>query len=212
MIIEELGQHVASVWRGLRPTTRSLVESALVAPSNAAASTPGVRPARAASSYDARAEWELSRLLAALDERATERGAQVLNAEQTRELVLMADTCAGFLLREARTAEVFGQLLTRALRARNYTRVDALADALTARLAPTEACELARHADPAVRAIAQEALLQAPTEVLINLLGDPVDASVARDTLERQAAELGSEEARWICGALDEAELGEDDF
>ena len=210
-MMEEFGGRVASVWRGLRPATRSIVETALLSASTVVAAAGGGR-AGAASTYDPRAEWELSRLLAALDERAAERGAGSLNAEQTRELGLMADTCAGVLLREARSAEVFGQLLTRALRARNYVRVDALADALTARLAPSETCELARHLDPAVRAIAQEALLLAPTEVLINLLGDPVDAAVARDALERQADEYGSEEARWVVGALDEAELGEDDF
>jgi hypothetical protein len=62
MTIEDFGTGVASVWQGLRPSTRSLVERALAAPP---------APPRAESPYDARSEWELSRLLTALDERAS---------------------------------------------------------------------------------------------------------------------------------------------
>ena len=88
----------------------------------------------------------MSRLLSALDERASAKGEAVLSAEQSRELTRMADTCAAVLHREARSAEVFAQLLGRALRARDYARVDALADVMTARLAPSEMCEMARSA------------------------------------------------------------------
>jgi hypothetical protein len=124
----------------------------------------------------------------------------------------MAETCALVLHKEARSAEVFGQLMLRALHRHDYARVDALADTLAARLVPSEICELARHARPAVRAIAQEALLYAPTTVLVNLLGDPVDADVARDALVRQAEELGSEEARWIINTLEGMEEADDDI
>ncbi|MGB8508329.1 MAG: hypothetical protein WCD76_07985, partial [Pyrinomonadaceae bacterium] len=83
MTIEDFGARVASVWQGLRPSTRTLVERALLvtqAPSGAfIAATP-----RASTSYDARSEWELSRLLAALDERATETMTGVLDADQSR--------------------------------------------------------------------------------------------------------------------------------
>jgi hypothetical protein len=208
MMIEDFGARIASVWKGLRQTTRSLVETALLSTSTNAAST----SSRANASYDARAEWELSRLLSALDERASEPGATALSTEQSRELVRMAETCALVLHKEARSAEVFGQLLERALRSRDYTRVDELADTLSARLAPTEICELARHPNVAVRAIAQEALLHTPTAVLVELLGDPVDCEVARDALEGQASEFGSEEARWIVNALDAADAAEDDI
>jgi hypothetical protein len=47
--------------------------------------------------------------------------------------------------------------------------------------------------------------------LLIGLLADPVDADVARDALERQADEYGSEEARQIVRLLDQADLLEDD-
>ncbi|PYS76620.1 MAG: hypothetical protein DMF66_13705 [Acidobacteria bacterium] len=208
MTIEDFGARVASVWQGLRPSTRRLVERALSTPPP----TVGVAATRGDSAYDARSEWELSRLLAALDERATEKGETVLSAEQSRELARMADTCAAVLRREARSAEVFAQLLDRALRARDYARVDALADVLAARLAPSEMCEMARSANPAVRAVAQESLLQLPTAVLVALLGDPVDAEVARAALESQADEYESEEARFVVNALEQVDADEDDF
>jgi len=199
---EELGGRVASVWEGLRPSTRGLVERALQP-----APAPGGSQSRAA--YDARSEWELSRLLAALDDRAAEAGQQqqqVLSAEQSSELLRMADACAFVLQHEARTAEVFAQLLERALRASDYARVDLIADTITARLAPSEICELARNPAPALRAIAQEALAQKPTSALIDLLGDPVDAHVARHALEIQADDYGSEEAGWVVNTLERAD------
>lgn len=210
MMMEDFGGRVASVWEGLRPATRNLVERALQSTTPVAPGTTTTR--NAAASYDARSEWELSRLLAALDERAREAvGAQVLSAEQSRELGRMAETCALVLYHEARSAEVFAQLLERVLRARDYAGVDTLANTFSTRLAPSEVCELARHANPQVRAIAQEALAQTPTSVLVELLGDPVDADVARDALESQADDYGSEEARWIVNALERADENEDE-
>ena len=108
--------------------------------------------------------------------------------------------------------EVFAQLLERALRSKDYARVDALADVMASRLAPSELCEMARHANPAVRAVAQETLLQLPTSVLVALLGDPVDADVARSALESQADEYESEEARFVVNALEQVDADEEDF
>ena len=213
MTIEDFGSRVASVWQGLRPSTRSLVERALsmpALPQQGAATTSTT--SRRDIAYDARSEWELSRLLAALDERAAETGVQALSAEQSRDLRRMSETCAAVLNREARSSEVFAQLLERALRAKDYGRVDEVADVMTARLAPSELCETARHLNPAVRAVAQEALLQLPTGMLVALLGDPVDAETARNALESQAVEYESEEARIIVTALQQVEDAEDDF
>ncbi|MBA3240332.1 MAG: hypothetical protein H0T60_03810 [Acidobacteria bacterium] len=212
MTFEDFGARVASVWQGLRPATRSLVERALTSVPALAGAATTVKKARADSVYDARSEWELSRLLAALDERAAERGSMLLSVEQARELSRMAETCAVVLHLEARSAEVFAQLLERAINTHDYARVDELAGTVATRLAPTEVCEMARHAHPAVRAIAHEALLQAPTAVLIALLADPVDAEIARTALEGQADEYDSEEARWIVNALDQADASEDDI
>ena len=193
--VEVLGARVASAWEGLRPSTRAAVERALA--------TAQVAPKSAGAPHDTRSEWELSRLLAALDDRAIDATARALDAEQARELVRVADACAFVLHSEARSAEVFAQLLGRALRARDYRRVDALSDTLTARLAPPEICELARNDNPSLRAIAHEALAQQPTSALVDLLGDPVDAEVARTALELQADDYESEEARWVVAALE---------
>ena len=57
-----------------------------------------------------------------------------------------------------------------------------------------------------VRALANEALAQFPTSVLVGLLSDPVDSEIARDALRRQAVDYGSEEARQIINALDQVE------
>ena len=150
-------------------------------------------------------------MLAALDERAVEALALALTPEQSRELHHMAAACVAILHNEARSAEVFAQLLKRALRSSDYRCVDVLADTLTARLAPSEVCELARDPDLTVRAIAQESLMQVPTPALVELLGDPVDSGVAREAIKRQAEEYDSEEARWIISELSRTDASADE-
>ena len=199
--IEDFGVQVATVWQGLRSTTRDLVEKALTAK----APRP-VAPPVAALPYDARADWELSRLLTVLDERAGQ-ARESLSSEQTSNLEKMADTCATVLLDRTQSAEVFAQLIERAHGRRDYARIDALADALAKRLAPAVICELARSANVVIRALAHESLVTAPTSVLVGLLRDPVDAGIARDVLERQAVDYDSEEARQIVNYLDQSEL-----
>jgi hypothetical protein len=210
MMIEDFGARVASVWEGLRSTTRKMVERALQTSTGAQAATVSsqrseIRP------YDASADWELSRLLAALDERSTEAGAS-MNAEQEKELRRMADTTALVLQNQTQSAEVFAQLVARTHRLRDYARIDQLADTLAARFAPSEICELARNNNEVVRALAQEALAQTPTSTLIGLLADPIDSEIAREALERQAGDYGSEEARRIVHLLDQADMSEDDL
>ena len=201
-MIEGFDGHVATVWSEIRPTTRGLVERALQ--TTHAASQPRNTP------YDPRADVELSRLLAALDDQAAEEAPsnESVNVDQLRHI---ADICAAVLQEKTRSAEVFVQLIRRAEIQHDYERIDALADALTARFAPPEICELARSRDVIVRALARETLAQSPTSVLLSLLSDPVDSEIARDALRRQAFEYGAEEARQILYALDQVDLtGED--
>jgi hypothetical protein len=200
VMIEDFGAQVASVWEGLRSTTRSLIVSALQQPT---ARTGAVR-------YDARADWELSRLLSVLDERALEAGAS-MNTEQSSGLSRMAEATASVLESQTQSAEVFTQLTVRAYRLRDFKRIDALADALSTRFAPSEVCELARASHPVVRALAQEALAQSQTTTLLQLLSDPIDAEIARDALERQATEYDSELARQVVNALNQADENEED-
>ena len=182
--IDDFGTRIASVWSELRPATRGLVERALQ----------GTPQTQRNFQYDARADLELSRFLAALD------------AEKNGKLKSIADTCASILLEKTESAEVFAQLVRRAETQRDYRRIDTLADALTERFPPSEICELARSEDTIVRELANEALARCPLSVLATLLNDPVDAETARAALRRQVIEYGSEEARQIVNALDQAD------
>ena len=194
-VIDDFGSRIASAWSELRPATRGLVERALQ----------GAAPTARNFHYDARADIELSRFLAALDDRAAEK-TDAIDAEKGDKLKSIADTCAAVLLEKTESAEVFTQLVRRAQMQRDYRRIDTLADALTSRFPPSEICELARSEDRVVRELANEALARCPISVLATLLNDPVDAETARAALRRQVVEYGSEEARQIVNALDQAD------
>ena len=196
MRIDDFGSRIANAWSELRPATRGLVERALQA---GGSGTPSSRNFH----YDARADLELSRFLSALDDRAAEKA---LDPEKGGKLKSIADTCAAVLLEQTESAEVFTQLVRRAQAQRDYSRIDTLADALTSRFPPSEICELARSEDKVVRELANEALARCPISVLYSLLNDPVDAETARAALRRQVVEYGSEEARQLVNALDQAE------
>src|SRR5438128_399184 len=129
-MIDDLGARVENTWKDLRDTTRSLVEKAW-------RTTPGstaVRPRTQTAAYDARAESELSRLLAALDEQAGGAASE----ERSRKARSMADTCASLLMEQTQSAEVFAKLILRAHAHKDYARIDQIADALAKRLAPSE--------------------------------------------------------------------------
>jgi hypothetical protein len=197
-MIEDFGSRIATVWSELRPATRGIVERALQAVAN------GAQPARNFQ-YDARADLELSRFLAALDDRAAEKG-DALDLETVGKVRSVADTCAAVLQDKTESAEVFAQLVRRAEVQRDYKRIDTLADALNSRFPPSEICELARSEDVIVRELANEALARCPISVLTGLLSDPVDAEIARSALRRQVIEYGSEEARQIVNVLDQTD------
>ena len=193
--MDDFGARIATVWSELRPSTRGLVERALQAPVTGTQATRNFQ-------YDARADLELSRFLAALDDRAAEKS-EVLDAERANRLKSLADTCASVLQEQTESAEVFAQLVRRASKQRDYKRIDNLADALNSRFPISEICELARSEDQIVRELANEALARCPIGVLANLLNDPVDAETARAALRRQVVEYGSEEARMIVNGID---------
>jgi predicted AAA+ superfamily ATPase len=161
--------------------------------------------------FDARSDLELSRLLAALDEGAAESDAAARKGHRS-QLREVADTCAAVLQEKTQSAEVFVQLVVRAELQRDYKRIDSLADALNLRFAPSEICELARSQNIIVRALAQEALAQIPTNVLIGILHDPVDTDIAREALQRQARDFGSEQARQIMIVLDQMDLDSEEL
>lgn len=197
LIIDDFGGRIATVWSELRPATRGLVERALQAGA----------PTSRTFQYDARSDIELSRFLAALDDRAAET-TNALDAEKGGKLKNIADTCAAVLLEKTESAEVFTQLVRRAESQKDYHRIDSLADALNYRFPPSEICELARSTHIVVRELANEALARCPVALLASLLNDPVDAATARAALRRQVAEYDSEEARHILNVvIDDTDL-----
>jgi len=198
-MIDDFGDRIATVWSELRPATRGLVERALQAAATGSQTTRSFQ-------YDARADLELSRFLAALDDRAAEKTG-ALDAETGGKLKSVADTLASVLQEQTESAEVFAQLVQRAEMQKDYKRIDSLADALTSRFPPSEICELARSEDVIVRELANEALARCPVSVLAALLSDPVDAETARYALRRQIVEYGSEDARRILAVLDQEEM-----
>lgn len=198
-MIDDFGDRIATVWSELRPATRGLVERALQAAATGNQTSRNFQ-------YDARADLELSRFLAALDDRAAEKTA-ALDPEKGSKLKSVADTLASVLQEQTESAEVFAQLVRRAEKHKDYKRIDTLADALTSRFPPSEICELARSEDVIVRELANEALARCPVSVLAALLNDPVDAETARYALRRQVAEYGSEEARRLLAVLDQEEM-----
>src|SRR5438046_4034038 len=125
MMIEDFGPKVASVWNDLRSTTRNLMERAW----RSAASGSAVPVARSLQ-YDPRADYELSRLLAALDARANEAERPTAD-EPSHRARRLADACATVLAPPTQSAEVFAQLVPRAPDLTSFSRVDA-----TAGLAP----------------------------------------------------------------------------
>ena len=206
-IVEDFGARVENIWKDLRPTTRSLVERAWRTTPGAVAAIPRTQTA----AYDARADAELSGLLIALDEQAGELAGPA-NDERSRKARRMADTCAGLLMEQTQSAEVFAKLILRSHALKDYASMDRIADALAKRLAPSEVCELARSNNIIVRALAQEVLTQAPPSILSALARDPVDASEARLALIWQAQEYGSETARRVLRELEQEEFGIEEF
>ena len=79
MMIKDLGAGVVSVWEGLRPITKKMLEGVMDA-----GSTNQPNNSAQKFSYDAHADWELSRLLTALDEQS--KKAASANTEILKEI------------------------------------------------------------------------------------------------------------------------------
>jgi len=147
-------------------------------------------------SYDAHADWELSRLLTALDEQS--RSADMQKDVQTlSEMNQLADTCAGVLESQSGSAEVFIQLAQRALRRHDYKKLDSLADRLGEKFSAGEIAEIIRQTESAqIRAIAYETLATLAVNQVAPLLNDSLYADIAAAALEQKAFEYESDEAK----------------
>jgi hypothetical protein len=205
MMIKNFGAQVVSVWEGLRPMTKKMIAGALQ-PNTVTNNSPAPQQKL---SYDAHADWELSKLLSVLDEQTADADVKK-DAEKLCEIRQFAEACADVLESQTESAEVFILLAERALSHRDYKKIDELADALFKRFSVGEMCEIARQAtNPAIRAIAYETLVLMPTVSLVPMLADPIYHEVARNTIEQQAFEYESEEARRFLEQIEfEDEIG----
>jgi hypothetical protein len=153
-------------------------------------------------SYDAHADWELSRLLTALDEQS--KKAASTNSDILGEISQLAETCASVLEAQSGSAEVFIQLAERAIKNHDYNRLDKLADRLSERFSAGEIAEIVRQTDaPQIRAIAYETLALLPVPTILPLLEDPLYSDIAANALEQKAYEYDSEEARDLLDQFD---------
>lgn len=161
-------------------------------------------------SYDAHADWEVSRLLSALDEQAGDSDVKK-DAGKLNEIAELAETCVRVLEAQSGSAEVFIQLAERALKQHDYKKLDKLSDRLVERFSAGEIAEIVRQTEmPQIRAIAYETLALLPVTAIAPLLNDPLYADIAANALEQKAFEYESEEARNLLeqfesGIIDEA-------
>ena len=189
-MIKDLGSGVASIWEGLRPQTKKMLVGVLESKS-----VP-TQTATQRYSYDAHADWELSRLLFALDEQSKNPGSRK-NSEILNEISDLAETCVRVLESQSGSAEVFIQLAERAIRKHDYNKLDTLADRLAEHFSAGEIAEVVRQTDiPQIRALAYETLAMLPVSLLAPLLDDSLYADIAANSLEQKAFEFDSDEAR----------------
>jgi len=198
MVIKEFGGRVASVWNGLRPNTKKMLVGALQTNTS---TQPNTKPTK--FSYDAHADWEVSRLLTALDEQSKAKETKK-NSAKLAEISQLADVCARVLETQSASAEVFIQLAGRIIKENDYNRLDKLADTLAERYSSSEIAEIVRQTDvPQIRAIAYETLAMLPILSITPLLDDPLYADIAAGALEQKAYEFDSDEARDILDQFD---------
>ena len=199
MTIKDFGGRIASVWEGLRPVTRNMLVGALQ--STSSLPSPNIKSTK--FSYDAHADWELSRLLSALDEQSRTSDAKE-NSETLDEMNRLADACARVLETQSGSAEVFIQLAERALRRHDYKKLDSLGDRLSEEFSAGEIAEIIRQTEsPQIRAIAYETLAMLPVNNVSPLLEDSLYADIAAAALEQKAFEYESDEAKDVLDQFD---------
>jgi hypothetical protein len=193
MMIKDLGAGVFNVWERLRPMTQKMLVGALES------NSPNTSIPSAKFSYDAHADWELSRLLTALDEQSKNSA-----AAKNDELALLTETCVRVLEAQSASAEVFIQLAERAIKRHDYNKLDKLSDRLLERFSAGEIAEIVRQTEmPQIRAIAYETLALLPVNAITPLLDDPLYSDIAANALEQKAYEYESEEARDVLDYYD---------
>lgn len=199
MIIKDLGARINSVWEDLRPLTKKMLVKAM---------QQNLTSPAAKFSYDPQTEWELSRLLSALDEQTLDAEVRK-DSSKLREIKQMAEVVADVLEARSVSAETFIQLATRALERRDFKEIDKITDVLQSRFSVGETAEIIRQTDnPAIRALGYETLAVVSVQKLLPVLDDPLYEEIIRNVLEQQAFEYDNEEARQVLEQL----IYEEDF
>lgn len=201
MMIKEISEKVASVWDGMRPVTQKMLVGAMQSSNPTQLTNKHTK-----FSYDAHADWEVSSLLAALDEQSKSKEAR---ADKTKffEITQLANACALVLESQSASAEVFIQLAERVIKENDYARLDKLADQLAERYSSGEIAEIIRQTElPQIRAIAYETLAMLPIPAILPLLDDPLYADIGICSIEQKAYEFDSDEARDILDQIDAEE------
>lgn len=193
MINKNFGTQVVDIWEGMRPMTKKMLVGAMK--TNNFANKQKI-------TYDAHADWELSRLLTALDEQAKDKKSKT--PENLNEINQLAEVCANVLESQTETAEVFIQLAKRVLARNDYHKFDHLGDVLFDRFSAGEIAEIIRQTDLAqIRAICFETLAILPVTLIVPLLDDPLYFEIGCMVLEQQAIEFENEEASDILEQID---------
>lgn len=202
MTIKDFGARVESVWEGLRPMTKKMLVGVLQA------SVENLSAAKVQKfSYDAHADWELSRLLSALDEQTKDPEVKK-NREKLFEIQQLANTCASVLQTQTESAEVFIQLAERFLQRNDFNKLDRLADVLAERFSVGEIAEIIRQSEMAqIRALAYEALTIIPVPSLLPLLDDSLYFEIVRNALEQQAFEFDNADAQQVLEQIEFDEM-----
>lgn len=193
MINKNFGTQVVDIWEGMRPMTKKMLVGAMK--TNNFANKQKI-------TYDAHADWELSRLLTALDEQVKDKKSKTL--ENLSEINQLAEVCANVLESQTETAEVFIQLAKRVLARNDYHKFDHLGDVLFDRFSAGEIAEIIRQTNMAqIRAICFETLAVLPVTLIVPLLDDPLYFEIGCMVLEQQAIEFENEEASDILEQID---------
>lgn len=202
MINKNFGTQVEDIWKGLRPLTKKMLVGAMRTSSISSTQ-------KQKFTYDAHADWELSRLLTALDEQAREAKSKA--PEDLSDINYLAEVCAGVLESQTETAEVFIQLAKRVLERNDYHKFDHLGDVLFERFSAGEMAEIIRQTDLAqIRAICYETLAVLPVTLIVPLLEDQLYFEIGCNVLEQQAIEFENDEAAEILDQMDSLYLPED--
>ncbi|MFV0388288.1 MAG: hypothetical protein ACK5NT_06005 [Pyrinomonadaceae bacterium] len=179
------GKPLETAWKNLRPMTKEFLETAF--------HEKNYHLAKVRFSFDAHADWEIGKLLAALDKEVETNRFKIACG---KTLYGLAEICAQILESRTSSAETFIQLATRAIKRNNYAGIDRLADILLTRFTAAEIAEIIRQSELVqIRAIAFETLALFPVKSIEVLVRDPLYFEIGSAVLDQQYTEFEVEEA-----------------